>query len=188
VSHEDEPLEGIPVLGYAGGGAGTGGLAGQRPAFNARRRWMWTGEHLFRVYLAPEFVYFIRIGGAKNSDQLLFGVLLGSILAKERREKEVERALANDTVHLEALLQRHNKSHVFATRDISDVVIEKAGWGSGVPAKWSFRVKGENKRIQMTFDRIEDVHIAVRRLPQMFPGTRVGIEFNERKKKYVKLK
>src|SRR3954463_4198495 len=162
MSQEEEPLEGIPVLGYAGGPAIPRPQAGQRPAFNARRRFMWSGEHLFRIYLTPEFIYFIRIGGARNQEQLMFGVLIGYVLAKGRREKEVARAEMNDGKYLEVLLQEHKRNHVFPTTDISDVVIEKAGWGSGNPAKFSFKAKGEKKRITMMFDRIEDVHIAIR--------------------------
>ena len=87
MSQQEEPLEGIPVLGYSGGGYGAGDT-GQRPAFNARRRWMWSGEHLFRIYLTPEFVYFIRIGGARNQEQVMYlqfgliGALIGHFMAK----------------------------------------------------------------------------------------------------------
>src|SRR3982751_308671 len=91
---DEEPLEGIPVLGYPGGGGPLGGDAGQVPAFNARRRFTWSGEHLFRVYLTPEFVYFIRIGGARNQEQVMYlqfgliGWLVGHFMAKSRRKKE----------------------------------------------------------------------------------------------------
>jgi hypothetical protein len=194
VSKQDEPLEGIPVLGYAGGGGTAGGEAGAVPAFNAFRRWTWSGEHLFRVYLTPEFVYFIRIGGARNQEQALYfqfgliGWIVGHFMAKSRRKKEEARVYQMEGKFLEKLLSEHKKNFVFPTGDITDVALESGGWSSGGLVKLSFNVKGEKKRLTMILDKVEDVHIAIRRLPQWFPGARVGIEFNEKKKKYVKAK
>src|SRR4051794_5405324 len=82
------PVAAIPVLGYAGP------TVPQRPAFNARRHWTWGGDHLFRVYLTPARVHFVRIGGGKTSETVAltqFGLLGGLIawyVSKNRKKKE----------------------------------------------------------------------------------------------------
>lgn len=181
-----QPIPAIPVLNYAGP------TVPQRPAFNARRHWTWKGEHLFRVYLSRDRIYFIRIGGARTQEAVVmaqFGLLGGLIAwwaAKSRKKKEAKKVLQNEEKPIEMLMSEHKRNHSTATLDFKDVTIESGGfWGAGI-VKWTFNVPGEKKRVVMSFDKPEDIEAAVARLPELFPAMRVGVEYDERKKKFVK--
>jgi hypothetical protein len=181
-----QPIPAIPVLNYAGP------TVPQRPAFNARRTWTWKGEHLFRIYLTPARVYFIRIGGARTHETVAmtqFGLLGGLIAwwaAKHRKKQEQKKVLQNEEKPIEQLMTEHKRNHAIDTSDFSHIAVETGGFWSGGGIKWTFNVPGEKKRVTLTLDKPEDVEAAVLRLPQLFNDMRVGVEFNERKKKFVK--
>jgi hypothetical protein len=176
----------VPVLNYAGI------TIPQRPAFNARRAWAWKGDHLFRVYLTQTHLFLVRIGGARNNAVAHQGGLLGMLIAhfmnKAAKKKELKRVLENENKPLEQLMGEHKRNHVIAVADVSDPAIEKGGFWSAGQTKLTFNLTGEKKRVQCVLETVDDVHDALRTLPGLMPNLRVGVVFNEKKKRFDKVK
>ena len=148
---------------------------------------------MFRVYLTPEQIYFIRIGGARNQETAvavqfgLVGALVAWSLSKSRKSKQHKKVLENETKTLDALLEEHKRNHVIPISAISEMAIEPMGRWAYPLAKWTFKVAGEKKAVTCVFDKTEDVQAALERLPSMFPGLKVKVEFDEGKKKFRKV-
>ena len=182
------PIPAVPVLNYAGP------IVLQRPAFNVRRSWMWKGEHLFRVYLTPTQAWFIRIGGAKNNAAAigyqggLIGMLIAAWMNKRAKKKSDKKAVENEDKPLEQLITEHKRNHVINLVDVSISAIESAGYWSAGIIRWSFDLAGEQKRVKCALDQTVDVDAALQCLATVFPDLRVAVEYNERKKKYLKVK
>lgn len=178
----------IPVLSYAGP------TVPQRPAFNARRRWTWGGDHLFRVYLTSQRVYFVRIGGGKTSQTVAvtqFGLLGGLIawyVSKNRKKKETQRVLQNEDKPIDQLMSEHKRNHAFDTSDLADVAVEMGSIWNGAQTRLTFRAPGEKRAVTYTLETTEDIESAVARLPQLFPNARIGVVYNEEKKRFVRKK
>jgi hypothetical protein len=176
----------VPVLNYAGI------TIPQRPAFNARRAWAWKGDHLFRVYLTQTHLFLIRIGGARNNAVAHQGGLLGMLIAhymnKAAKKKEQKRVLENENKPLEQMMAEHKRNHVIAVADISDPAIEKGGFWSAGQTKLTFNLSSEKKRVQCVLESVDDVRDALRTLPGLLPHLRVAVQFNEKKKRFDKLK
>jgi hypothetical protein len=182
------PVAAVPVLNYAGP------TVPQRAAFNARRSWAWKGEHLFRVYITPRHLYFIRIGGARAQQQAiayqggLLGALIAHFAAKAAKKKQQKRVLENEDKPLDELMAGHKRNHTVAIGDISDAAIEAGGFWSGGTVRLTFNQIGEKKRVTCTFDTAEDTEAALRCLGAVMPGLRVGVVYNERKRRYEKIR
>jgi hypothetical protein len=180
------PQKVVPVLSYQGP------VVPQRPAFNARRAWAWKGDHLFRVYLTPEQAWFIRIAGGQANAMTYQGGLLGALIAwwvnKRRKAKAARRVQENEDKPLEEMLAEHKRNHVIALADLGDPAIEAGGFWSGGGTAWTFKLPTVKRRVRCPLETTEDVEAAIRCLQPILPGLRVGVEFNERKKKFVKRK
>ena len=182
------PIPAVPVLSYAGP------TVLERPAFNARRGWAWKGEHLFRVYLTPDKAWFIRIGSARQGAAAvgyqggLLGMLIAWYLSKRAKKKAAKKALDNENRSLEELLPEHKRNHVIALADISDPAIEQAGFWGGSLTRWTFNCAGEKKRVNCALNETVDVDAAIQCLTAVLPTLRVAVEYNEKKKRYVKIK
>ena len=175
-----------PLLNYAGP------TVLQRPAFNARRAWAWKGEHLFRVYLTPQDAYFIRIGGAKNNAVAVHFGLIGGLIALWAQKNAIKKnaakkALQNEDKPLDQLLAEHKRNHIIQLADISDSAIEKGGFWNGSTIRWTFQQAGEKKRVSCILEQTEDVDAAIQCLSEVFPALRVQVEYDEKKKKYVRI-
>jgi hypothetical protein len=177
-----------PVLGYAGP------TVPQRPAFNARRTWTWKGDHLFRVYLTGNRVYFVRIGGGKTHETVAltqFGLLGGLVawyLSKQRKKKEARTVLRNEEKPIDQLMAEHKLNHAYAASDLADVAVDAGGVWTGRRVTWTFRVPGEKRPVSCVLEKPEDVESAVNRLPHLFPAMRIGVVYDEKRHRWVKRK
>ena len=175
------------VLSYAGP------TVPARPAFNARRVWTWKGDHLFRIYVTPQHLWFVRIGGGKNSQRAataqfgLLGALIGHFLQKQAKKKESRNVAINEDKPLPDLIAGHKLNHVLEAAEITDPGIEPRTIFTACAARLSFNAAKEKKRVICYLESVDDVSSAIQTLTPLFPSLRVGVQFNEKKKKYVKV-
>ena len=167
-------------------------LTPERPDFYIRRAIKGT-PHVFQVYITPTQAWFIRVGGTATTEMIVAsqGGLIGGLIAwymqSRRKKKEAVKISENTAKTLEKMLAEHAANHVIPLTNFGDPSLEAGGWqykkGTVI---WKFDQPGEKKRVQCFFHKQEDVEAGVKRLPKLFPGIRIGVEFNAAKGKYLK--
>ncbi len=188
MASQPQSVSGVAPLNYAGV------VVPQRPAFNARRSWTWKGDHLFRVYVTPGRLWFVRIGGSRQTNAAvgaqfgLIGALVTYFVNKHNRSKEAQRVRENEDKGIDELMASHKRNHMLETSQISNAAIEPGGFFSGQLCRLTFNHAGEKKRVTCRFETADDVTAAISTLTPMLPGLRVGVEYNEKKKRYRKIK
>jgi len=149
-------------------------------AFNARTSVGWKGDTLFRVYLTDSQAYFIKVGGAKNSNQAmafqfgLLGALIVYFLNKRNKQKTLQRLNEVAGVSPEQLLARDKVNQVIPLNGFAEVALRpRSFWKSAPFGAWAFRDARGKKRVY-TFDDAENFQIASRRLSDAF-GARLTV-------------
>jgi hypothetical protein len=182
---QQNPASSGPILNYAGP------RVPSRPAFNLRRALGWKGDHLFRVYVLPEKLCCVRIGGSRSSQAAvgaqfgLVGALVIYFLRKNAMKKETERVFQNEHRPIGELMAGHKLNHEIPIASISDVAIEPPRMLTS-NTRLTFNLAGEKKRMTALFDKADDVTDAIRLLTPVFPAMRIMVQFNEKKQRYVK--
>jgi hypothetical protein len=164
------------------------------PAFNARAVFTWKGDRQYRVYVQEEQLIFIRTSGQQMGQLVAhqFG-LIGALvwaLTKKRREKKLAAAMqAMDATHPLQLVTQHKHSFQSHRSQLTEQTLEAPSWFKGrgpYAARWRFVVGGKD-RMQLELPTKEDVDNMLRLLsPIVGTSLRVDIEWNAKKKKFVR--
>jgi hypothetical protein len=163
-------------------------------AFNARASVGWKGDMLFRVYLTDSQAYFIKVGGAKKSNQAmafqfgLLGALIVYLVNKRNKEKTQKRLNEVAGVSPDDLLAQDKVNHVIPLGAFADVALRpRSFWKSAPFGAWFFRDAKGKKRFY-TFDDAENFQIAAQRLSDAF-GTRLEVtaRWDAEKAKVIKI-
>jgi hypothetical protein len=166
------------------------------PAFNARAVFTWKSDRQYRVYVLGEQLFFVRTGGQQIGQLVAhqFG-LIGALiwqLTKKRRERKVAAAQqALDAMHPAQLVTQHKHSFEVHVGQLTNQSLEApSSWQKRGPyaARWQFTAEGRG-RMQLELVANEDVEAFLRLVaPAAGEALRVGVVWNEAKKKYVKRK
>lgn len=165
-------------------------------AFNARTlAQIFAADRLFRVYLAPGGMFFIRIGGPRH-DQLavhfgLVGWIISNMTMKHRQRAADERAADLDQASLRDRLEDHKDNFREPYSEIVSSVIQTGtsfltGMSGQHAGRWTLEFENR-KTMRLQFDTIDDMRIAVQELPKVLGDAHINrVEWNAKKQKYVK--
>jgi hypothetical protein len=165
-------------------------------AFNARSQaQFFAADRLFRVYLAPGGMFFIRIGGSRH-DQVaihfgLIGWIISNMTMKQREREAEERASELDQASLRDRLEDHKDNFREPYAEIISSVIQTStsfltGMSGQHFGRWTLDFENR-KALKLQFDTLDDMRIAVRELPKVLGDVHINrVEWDDRKQKYVK--
>jgi hypothetical protein len=172
-------------------------MASQSPkAFNARARAKnFKPEMLYRVYIAPGGLFFIRVGGQRATAYAGAFGLLGFVIAKMAEKGEKRRTEARiedlDQRSLKDRLEDHKHNFRVPFDDFLSSSIDKASFWTSTGAnagRWTIRTEGQGKMV-LEFDDVDEMDVAVEELPKVLgEKQRINVEWNDRKRKFVKAK
>jgi len=164
------------------------------PAFNARAIFTWKRDRQYRVYVHDEQLIFIRTGGQQMGHLVahqfgLIGALIWALTKKSRERKQAAAMQALDAAHPLQLVTQHKHSFQSHRSQLTEQTLEPPSWYQGrgpYAARWRFAVGGKD-RMQLELLTKEDVDTMLRLLsPIVGTSLRVDIEWNEKKKKFVR--
>ena len=175
----------VGVLNYAGG-AGVSDMNG----FNARMRYTWSGEHLFRIYPVDGQLYFIRIGAGKSSGYQAGGLIGMAVrhAVNKSNEKKAQQLLGQIAgVHPQELLSGHKLNFVLPIDQVAFAQIYPGSfWQSHKFGRLQI-LDTKKKMRKLIFDDIENMRLAVQNLPPVL-GNKLALNvvWDEAKQKYRK--
>jgi hypothetical protein len=163
-------------------------------AFNARAVFTWSADRLYRIYVRDDALYFIRVGGQNMGKVIatqfgLVGALAGEALRKRTEGKRRTIIAAQDLEDAAALLARHKHNFRLGSGEVLASSIQPpamlAGHGPHL-ARWLLTLPG--KKLTLEFEQRADVEMALAVLPRFFGyKLKVNVQWNEAKKRYLKL-
>ncbi len=179
----------VGVLSYAGN-AGLDDM----DAFNTRVQFTWKGDHLFRVYPRDGQLYFIRVGGSKRKNAAVgaqFG-LIGMLIVyfSSKREAAKTKQTLNQIAGADPveLLASHKLNFTLPVEQIRSSELLAPPMLGGTSGRWRV-VEQSGKKRNMSFDDVENMRLAVDKLPGLLSDKlKVGAVWNEQKKKFKKIK
>ena len=163
------------------------------PAFSVRAAPDFVGmdDILFRVFVTPNQLFFIKIGGGKSQGVWfaafgLIGGLIAAALAKKEAARAKERLAGLEGIHPRELIAKDNANHSINLNSVPTATIGPPKMLDDAKAHFSY-VAHNGKLRKFTFENHGDVTIALEELSAVM-GERlsVGVAWNEKKKKYVK--
>jgi len=168
---------------------------GNTPVFNARFISNSSFDRLYRIYVAGDQLFFIRIGGQGGLQQGIthqmgiLGLLIEPML--KRRAEKREKALIEtiDQTNPEQLLTTHKDNFRLASVALQEATLDPPSFfathGLHV-GRWQLNLR-DGKKMSFQFENTEDMRIALDVLPNLFSSRfQVNVRWNENKKKYEK--
>lgn len=163
--------------------------------FNVRALFSLSADRLYRVYLLPNEIAFIRVGGQGFSSaafqrQGLIAHWIGYWLMKRAKERQQENIAKADSQNPLSMIRDHKHNFLVKRGDFASSAIEPAGFSGHGEQQGMWRGKFKNNRkFRYQFETLADMHTAYEHLPKfLYPRVQVNTTWNEEKQLYVKRK
>lgn len=161
--------------------------------FNARFVATMSFDKLYRVYVAGDQLFFIRIGGQGGlveglTQQLgIIGLLLQPSIRRRADRKEKALIEEVDRADPERLLARHKDNFRLGAVEVLEGSVDPPSFlathGSHV-GRWQLVLR-DRRKMTFQFETAEDMRVALDVLPGLFScGFRVNVRWDERGKRY----
>ena len=189
------PTPPIPLQYRTAPGVAAAGDIGDMGTFNARTAIMWKGDFLFRIYLANDRLFFIKLGTSKRGHQQMAGQfgLIGWIIAhfssKSAAKKQQQKMYDYANMKPAELLPKDKANHVMLLTEISEPTLEGRSFlSSNKFGAFSFK-NAKGKKKVYSFEDGENFQLAEQKLPQIF-GEKLNVkgQWDRNKRKVVKVK
>ena len=188
------PTPPIPLQ-YRTAPVGAAADIGDMGTFNARTAIMWKGDFIFRIYMANDRLFFIKLGTSKRGRQQMAGQfgLIGALVAwlssKSAEKKQQQKMYDYANMKPAELLPKDKANHVMLLGEITDPTLEGPSfWSSNKFGAFTFKNAKGKKKIY-SFEDGENFQHAEQKLPQIF-GAKLHVKarWDPNKRKVVKVK
>lgn len=152
-----------------------------RAVFNARALYAWKADVLYRVYVRPDALHFVKVEGQgiESAWATFFGAAIAATISRKAREKREARIAESDTADPEALVAADRNNFTARVEDVRRTTIGRKAWfpshGRHV-ARWTLEL-ADGRNVALQFEDEADVRAAVGELRAVL-GETLSVTFS----------